>query len=159
MPDPIPVDFPSSVFDITPTFLVGGKALLNLDPQNRAAPAEPRPALASTGASGLSVLASETISEVAEALALVVGRPVPYSADVTLSETDNLATLVLSGTPIVTVDEGLPAGFGCLIRGEFTLYLLGAVEVTDTRFVGTMASWCALVQTGPDTYDLIGHKV
>jgi hypothetical protein len=87
----------------------------------------------------------------------VFGLPLPYAAAHVIAAVDNGNTLILTGTPLLTINPGLAAGFGCAIKGDFTYD--GTATVTDVREVGSLHPWCALVQTGTNTYDLVGNKV
>lgn len=141
------VDFPSQVSDTSPTFLVGGNAALNSGAGG--------PSKAVTGATGRTVLAATTASEAIVALALKT--PQPHASHYTLVPEDNGKTLVLTATPLITIDDGLPVGFGCTVKGNFTVD--GTADVTDVREIRGVASWCSLIQTAADTYDLVGNKV
>ena len=111
------------------------------------------------GVTGTGVMAATTPSEGIEALAS--GEPVAQATSRLLSAEDNGKTLVLTGTPLLTIDMGLPVGFGCAIKGDFTYAVTSpaAATVTDVRDAGAVSPWCAVVQTGTDTYDLVGSKV
>lgn len=89
--------------------------------------------------------------------ACVFGIPLPYNAAHILGALDNGNTLILTGTPLLTINTGLASGFGCAIKGDFTYG--GTATVTDVRESGAINPWCALVQTGTNTYDLVGNKV
>ena len=84
------------------------------------------------------------------------GIPLPYNAAHVISAVDNGNTLILTGTPLLTINTGLAVGFGCAIKGNFTY--AGTATVTDVREVGAINPWCALVQTGTNTYDLVGSQ-
>lgn len=85
------------------------------------------------------------------------GTPLPYASAHVLNANDNGNTLILTGTPLLTINTGLSVGFGCAIKGDFTYG--GTATVTDVRESGASNPWCALVQTGTNTYDLVGNKV
>ena len=82
--------------------------------------------------------------------------PVPLSTGTTLSSTHSGATLVVSSTPALTINTGLPSGFSCSIKGAFTY--AGSATVSDVRNTGATNPWCALMNTATDTYDLVGGK-
>lgn len=138
------IDFPIDVSDTSPTFLVGG----NADIGNGI------PSVALVGAAGRAVLATATPSEAQTAIGL--GLVFAISADTVMADVHNGGTLVMSGSHLLTIDDDLPAGFGCAIKGDFTYG--GTAIVTDVRESGASNPWCALVQTGTDAYDLVGNK-
>ena len=82
--------------------------------------------------------------------------PAAITAGTTLSSAHNGAVLVLASTQLITINTGLPSGFGCSIKGAFTYG--GTATVTDARYSGSSYPWCSLVNTGTDTYDLVGGK-
>lgn len=88
---------------------------------------------------------------------IALGVPEPLSAGHVLASSDNGDNLILTGTPALTVNTGLPAGFGCGIKGAFTT--TGTATVTDLRAT-TGTAWCCLAQTAADgsAYDLVGTK-
>lgn len=94
---------------------------------------------------------------VSELSGRVLGEPFTISGPHTMGEADNGQTLILPVTQVLTIDIGLPVGFGCAIKGDFTY--AGTATVTDERDAGALYPWCAIVQTGTDTYDLVGSKV
>lgn len=140
------VDFPSQVPDTTPTFLVGG----NDDIGSGIASKVP------VGATGLAILAAVTTSDAIVALAL--GAPAPHSDAHVLTSADNGKTLVFTTSQLLTVSTELPVGFGCAIKGNFTLDVAGTALVTDVREVGLAPPWCSLIQIAADTYELVGNK-
>lgn len=73
-----------------------------------------------------------------------------------LGVSDDSANLICATAQIATVNTGLPSGFGCSFKGAITFN--GTATVTDVRTTGSANPWCALSQTGPDTYDVIGTK-
>lgn len=156
----LPIDFPSDVYDNSPTFLVGGNARLNLDLTGPVTEdvAKSRPAKAVSGATGVALIAAATKDAAQQVFQFSPGVPVAYAAPatVTMADADNQKTLVLTGTPTVTVNEGLQAGFGCAIRGAFTLDPASTADVVDVRSPASPAYWCVLIQTGTDTYNLVG---
>jgi hypothetical protein len=81
----------------------------------------------------------------------------PLSIGTTLTDSHNGSTLILTSTPLLTINTGLPSGFGCAIKGSFTY--TGTATVADVRNTGVTNPWCALIQTGTDTYDLVGGKI
>lgn len=85
------------------------------------------------------------------------GEVIVLTTDRTLLPTDNGKTIICANTVILTIPTGLGSGFGCAIKGTFTYG--GTATVTDVREIGAINPWCALVQTGTDTYELVGNKV
>lgn len=73
-----------------------------------------------------------------------------------LANTDNGNTLVCGSSQTATVNTGLASGFGCAFKG--TIAFTGSATVTDVRTTGATNPWCALVQTGTNTYDAVGGK-
>ena len=73
-----------------------------------------------------------------------------------LTATDDGNTLVTSTSQVVTVNTGLPAGFGVLIDGACTF--AGTATVTDSRKSGETVIVCALINTGTDAYRVVGGK-
>lgn len=76
----------------------------------------------------------------------------------TLTASDADAVLVCVTAQTLTVPAGLPSGFGCSIKGTSTVAAGAGVTVTDVRASGVATPWCALVQTGTDTYEVVGGK-
>jgi len=74
----------------------------------------------------------------------------------TLTSADNGATLVCASAQVATVNTGLPTGFGVAFKGVITFN--GTATVTDVRTTGAANPWCSLVQTGTNTYDVVGSK-
>ena len=83
------------------------------------------------------------------------GEPKAFTARA-LTAADDGDTLVTASTQAVTVNTGLPTGFGCMIKGACTF--AGTATVTDLRKTGETVIWCSLVNTGTDTYDVLGGK-
>lgn len=73
-----------------------------------------------------------------------------------LTDSDNGDVLVCGSSQTATVNTGLTSGFGCSFKG--TIAFDGTATVTDVRTTGASNPWCALVQTGTDTYDVVGSK-
>jgi hypothetical protein len=73
-----------------------------------------------------------------------------------LTDADNGATLVCGSAQTATVNTGRVSGFGCAFKGAISF--TGTATVTDVRTTGAANPWCALVQTGTDTYDAVGSK-
>lgn len=73
-----------------------------------------------------------------------------------LTAIDDGNTLVTSTSQVVTVNTGLPPGFGVLIDGACTF--AGTATVTDSRKSGETVIVCALINTGTDTYRVVGGK-
>ena len=73
-----------------------------------------------------------------------------------LTDADNDKTLVCGSAQTATVNTGLDSGFGCAFKGAISFD--GTATVTDVRTTGATNPWCALVNTGSDTYDVVGGK-
>lgn len=71
-----------------------------------------------------------------------------------LTNSDNGKTLICSGRTF-TVGT-LIAGFGCAFKGAVSF--TGTATITDTRVSGASYPWCALVQVGANSYDIVGTK-
>lgn len=71
---------------------------------------------------------------------------------------DNCSTLVAIGSPTLTVPAGLPTGFGIAVKATVTFVAGPGVTVNDVRSQGAPDPWCALIQIGPDIYDVVGGK-
>lgn len=84
---------------------------------------------------------------------LGVGIPVAFTTDRALCCKDNGKTFVCTGARTVTINTGLPTGFGCCFKGDISF--AGTATVNDLRVPG-VNQWCALVQIGVDTYDVVG---
>lgn len=116
--------------------------------------------LAQSSAIGIGLLRSNNLSDLLDKAAaranLGFGEPAPFAAAHILAAGDDGKTLVLTGTPLITINAGLPAGFSCAIKGDFTYG--GTASVSDVRESGAVNPWCALLPTGTDTYDLVGNK-
>jgi hypothetical protein len=80
----------------------------------------------------------------------------PESANRTLNNSDNGKNLICTGSLTFTVNTGLMSGFGCCFKG--TVAFTGTATVTDVRTTGSTNPWCALCQTGANTYDVVGAK-
>ena len=97
--------------------------------------------------------------DAAEATGLKWVPPSPAPSAFTsrvLTNADDGATLVCGSAQTATVNTGLWSGFGCAIKGSISFD--GTATVTDVRTSGAANPWCALVQTGTDTYDAVGGK-
>lgn len=84
-----------------------------------------------------------------------IAVPYPFTSR-TLIAADNGNTLICATAQTATVNTGLPTGFGCAFKGEISFN--GTATVTDVRVAGAVNPWCRLVQTGPDTYDVINSN-
>lgn len=73
-----------------------------------------------------------------------------------LTNADDGDTLICASAQTATVNTGLSSGFGCAFKGAISF--TGSATVTDVRTTGAANPWCALVQTGTDTYDAVGGK-
>jgi len=74
-----------------------------------------------------------------------------------LVDSDDGKTLVCTGSPAFTVNADMSAGFGVACKGTCS-FVSGTATVTDVRVEGATNPWCALVQTGTNTYDAVGSK-
>lgn len=137
------------------TYDSGGNQVVTPAGGSGSAPASAiSPAAAGTGAVGSAV----TYARQDHTHPVSGGVPVPVSGATTLANlAHNGNDLICTGTPALTVNTGLMAGFGCGIKGTFTT--TGTATVTDLRAT-TGTAWCSLVQTAADgsTYDLVGTK-
>ena len=88
-----------------------------------------------------------------------IGVPAAFTTR-SLANTDNGKNLICGSAQVATVPTGLASGFGCAFKGiiTFTAPGTGVATVTDVRTTGATNPWCALVQTGTDTYDCVGTK-
>lgn len=78
----------------------------------------------------------------------------------TLTTADDCKVLVATAPAVFTLPVNMPEGFGCAFRGECSFVAGGGVTLNDLRIAGaTQPLWCALVNIGVNTYDLIGGKV
>lgn len=73
-----------------------------------------------------------------------------------LIDADSGANLICSSPQTATVNTGLESGFGVAIKG--TISFAGSATVNDVRTTGAANPWCSLLQTGTDTYDVVGGK-
>jgi hypothetical protein len=69
---------------------------------------------------------------------------------------DDAHTLVCTGALAFTVPAGLVAGFGVAAKGTCSFVAGAGAVVNDVRAPGAINPWCALVQIGLDTYDVVG---
>ncbi len=76
----------------------------------------------------------------------------------TLTAEDDGKVFVASTSFSVAVDAGMPVGFGSAFKGVVSFTANGGVTLTDLRSVEASGFWCALVNTGVNTYDIIGTK-
>lgn len=163
----MPVDFPSGVSDTTPTFLVGGDAAANT-PARATCTTAGLDLLAGASASaqrtslGLGTAATNATGDFATAAqgteadtAAQIGIPAAFTTRA-LAAADNGKNLVCGSAQVATVNTGLASGFGCVFKGIITF--AGTATVTDVRTTGATNPWCALCQTGTDTYDCVGTK-
>jgi hypothetical protein len=84
-----------------------------------------------------------------------VRAPSPFTSRV-LVDADDGSTLVCATAQTATVNAGMVAAFGCAFKGPVSF--AGSATVTDVRTTGATNPWCALVQTGANTYDVVGSK-
>ncbi len=89
---------------------------------------------------------------------LGVGVVSAESAGRALVATDDAATLICTASPSFTVNTGMPNGFGLASKGSCAFVAGAGATVNDVRVSGQVNPWCALVQTGVDTYDVVGGK-
>ena len=73
-----------------------------------------------------------------------------------LTDSDNDKTLVCGSAQTATINTGLGSGFGCAFKGAISFD--GTATVTDVRTTGATNPWCAIVNTGSNTYDVVGGK-
>lgn len=73
-----------------------------------------------------------------------------------LTDADDTDVLICASSQTATVNTGLRSGFGCSFKGAISFN--GTATVTDVRTTGAANPWCALMQTGTDTYDVVGGK-
>lgn len=83
------------------------------------------------------------------------GQPAAFTSRA-LTDNDDGDTLVCATAQVATVNTGLAAGFGCTFKGAITF--AGTATVNDVRVSGSASPWCALIQTGTNTYDVVGGK-
>lgn len=89
----------------------------------------------------------------------VGGTASPYAFTTrTLDQTDNGQTRVCASAQVVTVNAAMPIGFGAAFKGAVSFTAGSGVTVTDVRTTGSANPWCALTQTGVDSYDIVGTK-
>lgn len=89
----------------------------------------------------------------------VAGTASPYAFTTrALAETDNGQTRVCASAQVATVDASMPVGFGVAFKGAISFTAGSGVTITDVRTTGSSNPWCALTQTGVDTYDVVGTK-
>lgn len=95
----------------------------------------------------------------------IAGQPVPIGGSLgvpfaftsrALTDSDNGDNLICSTSQTATVNTGLISGFGCAFKGAISFN--GTATVTDVRTTGASNPWCALMQTGANTYDVVGSK-
>lgn len=92
---------------------------------------------------------------------ITIGRSEPIIAFTTraLAATDNFATLVPSdAAQTMTINTGLPAGFGCFVTKNATVVQGSSATVTDNRTAGATNPSFAVVCVGTDSYVLVGTK-
>lgn len=84
------------------------------------------------------------------------GVPAPEAFDRTLTDVDSTGQSTCVGTRVFTLDIGRMGGFTRSFKG--TCSFIGTAAITDVRTTGSANPWCSLVQTGVDTYDVVGSK-
>lgn len=118
--------------------------------------------LAQSSAIGVGLLRAKNLSDLLDTAAartnLGFGSVVLIAGpgSTTIDSTYNGKTIVCAGTPNLVVNTGLASNFGVAIKGAFTHS--GTATVTEVRESGFDSPWCALMETGADTYDLVGTK-
>lgn len=90
----------------------------------------------------------------------VAGTASPYAFTTrALDETDNGQTRICASAQTATVNASMPVGFGVAFKGAISFTAGAGVTIDDSlRTSGAAKPWCALVQTGVDTYDVVGTK-
>lgn len=73
-----------------------------------------------------------------------------------LTDADNGLIHICASAQVATVNIGRVAGFVPFFKGPISFN--GTATVTDVRTTGAANPWCALTQTGVDTYDVVGTK-
>lgn len=93
----------------------------------------------------------------ADAIAAAVApkAPAAFTSRV-LTNADDGTTLICASAQVATVNTGLVSGFGCAFKGAVSF--AGTATVTDVRTTGSATPWCSLVQTGANSYDVVGTK-
>ena len=87
------------------------------------------------------------------------GTASPYAFTTrALDEADNGQTRVCASAQTATVNASMPVGFGVAFKGAISFTAGSGVTITDVRTTGAANPWCALTQTGVDTYDVVGTK-
>lgn len=87
------------------------------------------------------------------------GTASPYAFTTrALAEADNGQTRICASAQTATVNASMPVGFGVAFKGAISFTAGAGVTITDVRTTGAANPWCALVQTGVDTYDVVGAK-
>jgi hypothetical protein len=76
-----------------------------------------------------------------------------------LTSKDDGDVLVCNSQQTATINSGMYSGFGCAFRGEVVFAAGSGVTLTDLRAAGATTPWCAVINTGNNTYDIVGSKV
>lgn len=71
---------------------------------------------------------------------------------------DDGATLICATAQSATVNSGMPTRFGVAVKGPISWVAGSGVAINDVRTTGAANPWCALVQTGPNSYDVVGGR-
>lgn len=91
--------------------------------------------------------------------AQVAGNAAPYAfTSRALAAVDNGMTLICASAQTATVNASMPVGFGLAFKGAISFTAGSGVTISDVRTTGAANPWCALTQTGVDTYDVVGTK-
>lgn len=89
----------------------------------------------------------------------VAGTASPYAFTTrALAESDNGQTRICASAQTATVNASMPVGFGVAFKGAISFTAGSGVTISDVRTSGAANPWCALTQTGVDTYDVVGTK-
>ena len=86
-----------------------------------------------------------------------LARPMAFTSTALQSHNDG-ATMICATAQTATVPTGLQSGFGMSFKGAISFTAASGVTLNDLRTSGATNPWCALVQIGTDTYDILGTK-
>lgn len=89
----------------------------------------------------------------------IAGNAAPYAFTTrALAGTDNGMNLVCASAQTATVNDDLPAGFGCSFEGDVSFTAGEGVTITDLRKTGATDIFCGLMQVSANTYKVRGGK-
>lgn len=71
---------------------------------------------------------------------------------------DDGKVFVASSATTLTINTNMPSGYGFSVKGSVTFTAGAGVTLNDVRTAGVANPWCALVQIGVNTYDVVGGK-